>query len=460
MNRTEIKWRLRYYAQYFPFTLHSAVCGLAVWWGVRLLNQPQTKGDTPSALLPFVLVMGKVVFLFLLALVCISVLSTFYSYLYYLYLFNIKGVKLEVQFSSESKNGRNRLFLSAAIRGAVRPLLGFVKGRLFYDDHRFTDRFSLLSDRRPERSLFRWGIAGKSRIHLPDIKEYDLKGGFVYFEDMLHLVSLAVSQPLSGHFHQMPELQDSVDPEVQPRKTEQMDVRVEQMHRVEGEFLNYKDFEAGDDVRRIVWQVYARNRELMVRTPELYEPFASHLYFYASFHTSPSPGWGRDGYFKEMLNYYKSQVWTVYDALSKKEWEMRYIPDQTFTDPAHTDEALRNAGIISKSVWHDDGGLTGYFNPRTGAVLCISSLTDAHDLSTLLEKCDAQTIIYFVRLSNAFRHSIAYSFLKRLIFLPPKDRLSRLRNRWMFTPLRTRLKKKEKEIEQLLQRSSATWAEL
>ena len=460
MKWNEVKWRLRYYAQYFPFTLHSVICVLAAWWGMHILHTPTVKGETPSALLPLILVMGKVVFLFFLALVTISVLSTFYSYLYYLYLFNIKGARLEVQFSTESKNGRNKLFLSAGIQGVIRPLLGFVKGRLFYDDHRFTDRFSLLSDRRKEHSLRRTGITGKSRIYLPDIKEYDLKGGFVYFEDMLHLVSLAVSQPLTGHFHQAPELQDAVNPDIQPRKTEQMDVRVEQMHRVEGEYLNYKDFEAGDDVRRIVWQVYARNRELVVRTPEMFEPYASHLYFYASFQASLKQNWGKEGYLKEMLNYYKNHVWTVCDALSKKEWNLRYIPDQVFTVPEHLSDAEKNAGIISKSYWHDDTLLSSYFNPRHGTVLCISSLTDTGDLANLLDKCDEATVIYFVRLSNAFRHPIAYSIFKRLIFQSPKDRLSRLRNRWLFSPVRIQIRKREKEIGELLQKSSVTWTEL
>ncbi len=460
MKWTEIKWRARYYAQYFPFTLHSVVCAAAVWWGIRLLHAPAAKGDTPSALLPFILVMGQVIFLFFLALVTISVLSTFYSYLYYLYLFNVRGVRLEVRFATEMKKGTNRLYLTANIQGVIRPLLGFVKGRLFYDDHRFTDRFGLLSDKRKEHSLRRSGIGGKSRIYLPDIKEYDLKGGFVYFEDMLHLVSLAVSQPLSGHFHKPPELQESVSPDVQPRKTEQMDVRVEQMRRVEGEYLNYKDFEAGDDVRRIVWSVYARNRELVVRTPELFEPFASHLYFYASFHTSVPAKWAQDGYFKEMLNYYKNHVWTVYDALSKKEFNLRYVPDQQFTVPDHLSDAEKAAGIISRSTWQADAGLQGYFSTRYGTVLCISSLTDAAELEAVLDKCDGSVVVYFVVLSTAFRHLLAYSLLKRLIFLPPKDRLSRLRNRWMFSPVRAQIRKKEKEIRELLEKSSVSWAEL
>jgi len=271
---------------------------------------------------------------------------------------------------------------------------------------------------------------------------------------MLHLFSLAAAQPLSGQFYQPPVLTEEQDREVYPKKTETMDVRIEQLRRVEGEYLNYKDFESGDDVRRIVWNVYARNRELVVRVPELYEPYASHLYFYASFHAAVKAQWLNEGYLKEMLNYYKNNIWTVYDTLSKKEWQMRYIPDQSFNVPEQLSDAERNARIISNSDWHTDKPLNEYFNPRQGAVICISSLTDPQELQTLLERCDASTVVYFVKLSSVFRHFIAWNWFKRLIFLPPKDRLNKLRSRWTFSPMRLQIQKREKEIEEILRKSA------
>src|SRR5690606_36307087 len=118
------------------------------------------------------------------------------------------------------------------------------------------------------------GISGKSSLQLPDIKEYELRGGFIFFEDMLHLVSLTVAQPVNGHFYQPPVLYgEEDDTGVFPKKTESMDVRIDEMRRVEGEYLHYKDFEPGDDVRRIVWKVYAKSRNLDVRMPESFEPY-------------------------------------------------------------------------------------------------------------------------------------------------------------------------------------------
>lgn len=457
MSWKRIKWLIKYYAQYFPFTINTVLCILAAYTGYKLLYTPASKTD-PEPFRPFIMLMGKMVFWFIIALVITSILSTVFSWLYYKWLYSKGKARLELNFVTESKNGRkNKLFMEATLHKAMRPLLGIIKGRLFYDNHEMTDRFSLLTGKRKGSNPIPIAITGRSRMELPDIKEYELRGGFVYFHDMLHLFSLAVHQPVTGQFHQPPVFKERDDREVAPKKTETTDIRIDQLRRVEGEYLNYKDFESGDDVRRIVWKVYAKSGELVVRVPERLEPFASHLYFYASFYADAG-AWAGDGYLKEMLNYYKNNVWTVYDTLAAKEWAMRYIPDQVFNLPEHLSDGERSSRIISNSTWHKDKDLHDYFSPKQGTVLCISSLTDAKQLADILENCTESTVVYYVKLSRTFKHLVAWNWLKRLIFLPPKDRLNKLRTRWVFSPTRFRMQKKEKEIEQILKSSSVTYA--
>lgn len=457
MSWKKTKWLFRYYAQYFPFTINTVLCIVAAWLGYKLLYNPASKTD-PEPFRPFIILMGKMVFWFIIALILASVLSTVASWLYYLWLYRKRNTRLELNFVTQTINGRkNKLYMDASLQGAKRPLLGFIKGRLFYDDHEMTDKFSLLSNKRKEKSIWPMAVAGRSRLELPDIKEYQLKGGFVFFHDMLHLFSLAVHQPVTGQFHQPPVLNKKDDKEVAPKKTETTDIRIDQLRRVEGEYLNYKDFESGDDVRRIVWKVYAKNRELVVRIPERFEPFASHLYFYASFHAPMKAQWLGGGYLKEMLNYFKNNVWTVYDTLAAKEWAMRYIPDQQFNLPEHLGDAEKTSRIISNSGWHKDKNLREYFNPKQGTVLCISSLTDIQELQEILDESNESTVVYFVKLSHTFRHFVAWNWVKRIIFQPPQDRLNKLRTTWIFSPTRMRVLKREKEIEALLKKSSVTY---
>ena len=458
MKWKHIKWKLQYSLQYFPFTLNTLIFGLLVWGGYKLLYKPMPKnGDEPSALIPFIFLMGKLVLWFVAGMILVSILSTIGCWLFYWVQYARKGNMLQLEFTNETKDGKkNRLFIHARLNGAIRPVLGFIKGRLYYDDNQLTDRFSMLSIKRRENSLIPVAITGKSPLNLPDIKEYDLKGGFIYFQDMLHLFSLAISQPVSGHFYKPPVLLKDEEADVFPRKTESMDVRIDTLRRVEGEYLNYKDFESGDDVRRIVWKVYAKNRELVVRIPELFEPFASHLYFYASFYADVKASWMGEGYLKEMLNYYKNCVWTVYDALSQKEYSMRYQPDMEVHIPGEGTDAEKSARIISNSTWHKDQQLVGYFNYKTGAVLCISSFVEINDLKDLLDHCDKGVIVYFVKVSKALKHFAPLNWIGRLLFLPPNDRLARLRTGWSVSPIRFQLLKKEKEISALLEKSNVT----
>lgn len=464
----QVRRRVRYYLQYVPLTRNAVLLGIAATILYYLLYTPQkiVKGKHPvedleqgsNSLQPFILLMSKLALWLVAGLILLSVLSSLVAWLHYLWLKHRRGSILELQFANEHRKGGNhRVFLNATLPGAFRPLLGFVSARLYYDDFHLSGKFPLLGNKRRSGKLFRMGISSHSRLELPDVREYRLKGGFVYFEDMLRLFSFVAEQPAAGSFHQMPKKGKRPEEEVNPRKTETLDIRIEQMRRVEGDPLSYKDFEAGDDVRRIVWKVYAKNRELVVRIPEKFEPYASHLYMYASFYTVHGSSWTESDYGKEMLNYFKNQIWTVYDTIAEKGFELRYISDQTVHTSESGTAAERTARIISGSDWQKEKALGDYFNLRQGTVLCVSSLCDIRDFKALVDSAEPGTVIFFVKLSNCFRQFMAWSWLKRLIFLPPKDRLSRLRGRWGFSTLRPQIKKREREIEAILKKSNVTW---
>lgn len=457
MNRKQLQQKIKYYAQYFPFTLNTLLCLVASYFAYKILYRPLPE-DTPTSFQPFIFLMGKVIFWFIIAIISLSILSTIATWIYYLILKQREEYKLDVNFDTEQRNGKNKLYLTASIKGVRRPVLGIIKGRLFYDDYAMTDKFSLLSNKRKPKNFWREAIFGRSRLSLPDIKEYELRGGFIFFEDMLHILSFAVPQPVKGQFYQPPVLKKDDDRDVYPKQTEELDIRIYQLRPVEGDLHNYKDFESGDDIRRIVWKVYAKNRELVVRIPERFEPYASHLDFYASFNASVKTKWLNDNYLKEMLNYYKNFVWTVYDTLSQKEWALNYVADQSFNLPEQLTDTERSARIISNSTWQQDTSLLSYFNPKRGSVLCVSSFTDPDELEQVLEQCDANTVVYFIKTSRVFRHFVAWNWLKRLILLPPKDRLNKLRSKWTFSPMRLHIQKKEKKLVEIIQKSDVTSA--
>ncbi len=157
-------------------------------------------------------------------------------------------------------------------------------------------------------------------------------------------------------------------------------IRIDEMRKVEGEFLNYKNFETNDDVRRIVWKIYAKNKELVVRIPETNDPYASHVYFYASFYNNIS-----NDFYKKFndvfLNSYKTIVWNVFEQLYSQNNSIKYITDQEVKSVYADDELQKIKYIISTSVWQQSKDIASYFNNQYGSVICISSLTDAKQLT-------------------------------------------------------------------------------
>lgn len=447
-----------YYAQHIPITRNACVLMIALWICFRILHQERNLKDAPSAFEPFLVLMGKTALWFFLAIILFSLLSALFSWLYYLIIRKKKNIHIRFQFST--RRNISGIDVTAFLKYARRPMLGTIRIRLVYDGYRLTPLFPLSDNQRKSKQFWREGIAGSQTLQLPDIKEYNLKSSILFFEDMLHLFTFPAFQKQQGHFFQAPRKQPVAEKEALPRQTSNADIRINESRPIPGDFLNYKNFESGDDIRRIVWKVYAKNRELVVRIPEQRDNYASHIYFYASFHTHFSPLQRENIFAYELLNHFKNRVWSAFELLLRKGLPLKYVPDQML----QTNENLPIEGAVQRAIsnsrWQSDRDIRDYFPLRYGAVICISSFNSPEEVADLLEACGKDTIVYYVRLSRAFHHLAALSWLQRIFLKEPADRLKRIRGRWLFSPLRLQLKKKEKEIIQIIAKSNVMVGEI
>lgn len=454
--------RCRYYLQYFPLTINFfivAAAWAACWFLLKNNSSDEEQlNDLSTSFEPLILIMGKVALWFVGSLLALSLLSTLICWCHFLWLRQRKQHQLELSFDHESK--KNALWFQAFLRDARRPILGFIKGRWFYDDYEMTDKFILASNQRQPGKFRREGVAAKSLLKLPDVKTYKIAGGFIYFEDMLQLIALPVRQQIKDRFFQAPQALGSSDTEVDPLKTDDAEQRIDQLRRVDGEYIHYKDFEPGDDVRRIAWKIYAKNRELVVRVPEIFNPYASKIGFFASFHTDSKADQRKSIFAKAMLNYYKNSVWTIYASIDKKSFDILFYPDRDLHIPEQENEQTFVQHAISSSEWHEEYTLEDYFKPDYGSILCISSMNDMEDIKRTLDKCSSNNLIYFVKISACFKHATPLSLFWRLILRPSDDQYKRIRGQWFFSPLRLRILRKEKTIEKMLLQSNARIANL
>jgi hypothetical protein len=313
-----------------------------------------------------------------------------------------------------------------------------------------TDKY-IVSDRIKKQFIsFNTGLISKNTLLLPDIKAYSFSHAFIYFEDMLHFFSFAASFKTHHIICNLPHSLMMDTQALPPKKTDEEKVRIEQLRKVEGELLSYKKFEDSDDVRRIVWKIFAKNKELVVRVPEIMDPFASHIYLYASFFNTLQFSLYPD-YQQVMLNRFKNCVWTIYNALSQQEFDVAYQHDQDITTPHQDIDKTRYT--IACSAWHQTKTLSDYFKPQHGSALCIHSYTSPVELEQLIAEADPKTTIFFVQLSSVFKSNYILHWLLRLFVQPKTDHLSALRNKWAIHPLKFQTLKKEKVLLSLLKKS-------
>ncbi|HTO17032.1 MAG TPA: DUF58 domain-containing protein [Edaphocola sp.] len=397
---------------------------------------------------PLISLMGKMALGIFLLLILLSLISTIVAFLYYRQAKNKDSFLLKIQ---NSKDENEVLSITPSMKNVFRPLLGYISGRLLLKDFAFSDTFVLASTHYKKNSLRMDGIYGKGALYFPDIKEYQIKGSIIYFEDMLRLIRLPIKRNLTTSFYNAPKINNQYNLDVQPQSAKDMEERIQEMRKVEGEFLNYKQFEFGDDIRRIVWKIYGKNRELIVRNPETRNPFASKLEMYASFHNSIATLIPGNKLANELLNVYKNAIWSLYKSLAdKQKWELIYLSEQQIPNNIE-DVQEKVAYQIAQSHWQEHSRIEQYFNLKTGTVFCIHSLTNVEDLKHFIENGGAEKIIHFTMLSSALEQS-KVSLWKRVFLLNDNQKgIQQLQTEWLLSPLRMQILKNERAINRVLQ---------
>ncbi|MCC6187333.1 MAG: hypothetical protein IT256_09295 [Chitinophagaceae bacterium] len=446
MTLSTLQAQLRRWAQWLPITRYTLLWVAAIAIGRRILYLPISTADASNTQLPLIRSMALFVAVLLLLFMLLSILSTLASYLYYLWLRRRGRSALDVAFSSQG----GKHYLQASLPLAIRPILGFVKAQLRYGQHQYTPSFALLSAKRQKNSLRRAAITGRSQLALPNIQEYQIQAAMLYFQDLFQIISLPTQQPLQASFINTPTAHSTATDSLAPKHTDSMDIRIDQLRKVVGDPLHQKNFESGDDPRRIIWKVFAKNRNLIVRIPEPLEPFASKLAVYASFYQGiPSLPLSQD-FLDPMLNYYKTQVWSIYQSLQQQQWQLSYVPDQHLHPNTSLPPHQHTQQLIALAQWHRQQSTAQYFATGSGSLLIISSLCSPQELAQILQHSPASTHIQLVALSACMQRHMAWHWLRSLIWLAPNTRKAQLGNRWLLSPMRRQLRRNEAALASLI----------
>lgn len=434
---------LQYFSFFVPFRLllpFFFMSAFITWyWLQQQIKNPESSFAALIALLL------KLVLIFFSLLICFSFLTVLVSYVYFL--FNRKSIlsKAIIKMKQEENLAKNNT-LQVSLNNIIPPFLGNIRFRLVDSDFTFSEKFKVR--KKNIWQIFTLAHQGEHVLVLPAIKQYEIKKLLIYFEDFFQLFSFTGILNYITILTIQPENFEQEVKQINPRKTIESDIRVEQLKRTEGEYINYKDFENHDDVRRIVWKIYARNKELVVRTPEIFDPYASKITFYASFHKNFSEILNKHIHF-QILNFYKTEIWNSYKNIADGKLAVEFVPDQ-MVNATHEEHKQAKVKLqIAMMDWQQNS-LTDYCKKNDAAVLCISSFTDENDLQKILQVHNNQLQIIFIKLSEAYNKPFITDWLKWLFIQVEEDAVERNRTWFAMSGLKRKLLQQEKKLEHLL----------
>ncbi|MDQ6890078.1 MAG: DUF58 domain-containing protein [Bacteroidota bacterium] len=389
---------------------------------------------------------------FALAILTFSFLSVFVPWM--LFTLNKKNKRTSVKIKiAEKENLLNETQqIKIEIDKIIKPLFGFIRLRLFYDGENVSPKFTPV-DSAFKKNFFSMTLTGLYKWPLKHIKEYEINKGIIYFEDFFPFFSLITQLPANSNFFTHPPPLASQQLIVRPKKTQETNTRIEEIRKVDGEFLNYKNFENNDDVRRIVWKIYAKNKELVVRIPETNDPYASHVYFYASFYNAISNDL-YEAFNALFLNLFKTVTWNIYEQISRQNVLIQFIPDQQTKTYYADDPVQKIKYFISTASWQKQNDLRQYFDNRNASILCISSFSDALQVDEILQKAGSGLAVVFVELTNSFEKVKITTWLQWLFIKPERKSTDQLKIAFNLSPLKRKMLENENRIKKVIEKSN------
>lgn len=431
---------------FFPFKRNALIFALVLLITIYFIKLEFFVEESTIAL--YLKVFAWLIGSFILVLIGVGFLYTFVCYLHFV--INKKSInpKIEIGIDGNIKGEAGQVPVLISLPRALLPLLGYIKIKIEFEDGSLSDSIVINKFSKGFEKLL--PKEGSSIIWLPDRQQYHTKGFIISFIDFLQFFRFTTYKKTPNSFYLHSSEMEIPVKEITPTKTKEEVEKIKTSRKIQGDYLNYKDYEIGDDVRRIVWKIFAKNRELVIRTPEVINPYASHIKFHTSFYNVISKDLDSD-YAKSMLNYFKDIVYNICLNIKKKEKKVEFNIDQAVNEFVSVHENDRIGFQLSSANWQNNYSVNE-LKTSGESIICVSSLISAEELSTLIEKGSSNIII--VNVSRHLDNQNVFNFKNLFLRKDHNSELNKLA--WITSKARRKVKQNEKEITELVSNSNFT----
>jgi len=199
--------------------------------------------------------------------------------------------------------------------------------------------------------------------------------------------------------------------------------------------------------------IYAKNKELVVRIPEILDPYASHIYLYASFFNSFNIKSSKVIQ-STLLDHYKIICWSIYEQLTKKGFEVKFVTDQAnqLNKIYENSEPINHAITISN--WHTETDLNDYVKASNASVVIVSSLIELEQLKKFAETHGSKVQIIHIPLSESLNENAIKSWLRWLFIKTEDNSIESNKMKWKLSPIRFKIKSNEIQIRKVLKQNT------
>lgn len=435
-----IKLKLFSIGYYIPFTFNFLITIVVLFFALYYLNYLNSTPESSYKAITQLLI--KVVVVFLLAFICFGMLTSLIPFL--IFKINRKKRFFSITNSLKAEKEYNSIHFNSY--PVTVPFLGSVFIRLGFNFHLKGSKETI---QHSTLNYFKLELNSEFNYKFNELKEYNIKHVLIYFEDFFHFFSFVVKYPINYYFK--PKLNSIEDNNLMfaPTSNVTSEVRIEELKKLEGELINYKNFESNDDVRRIVWKIYAKNKDLVVRIPEILDPFASHVDVFISSFTEFELINNKINQ-SLFLNYFKQAIFNLNHSFEKNKIECNLyfdINDFTQTFQNKQDQILNS---ILNLNWQNQIPITDLVKTKTSALVIIHSFSSPADIEYLLEKFNYKCQIVYIKLSKVLKSNLISDWLSWFFLEAEQNDLFYLKKAYKISPNYFQLLENEKKIEKLL----------
>lgn len=432
-----------FYAQFVPLKRNGFIF-LFFTFLLFLFLRKEYYGEE-SQFIPFLDVFTWLLGIFAGLIIGFGLLYTLFCWSY----LALKSKKLNVGFSIGLEDGQKGVAgvvpVKLSLSKVMLPIIGYLKTWVVFEDMEIVGPVVVNKFSGGWRDLL--SKEGTANLHLTKRAQYRIRGYLFSFEDYLQFFRFSFFKGAKKAFYLYSQQREVSSVDIPPSKAREELEKVKTSKRVEGDFLNYKDFESGDDVRRIVWKIFAKNKELVVRIPEVINPYASHVHLFASFQNSILASDSK--YAVGMLDYYKDIIFNTCLQIEKSGRMVEFSMDQVVSEGLIVDKKDQLAYFLSCAKWKSEPLDKQFPSISVSSVVCVSSMVPSDQLEELIGK--RAVILFIVQVSRYLDQQNLFSWTNMILRTEKQSELSKLR--WMLSPQRRKIKNNERKIVQLLNRA-------